>query len=52
MPGARALVQTMRAHGAHTALVTGGFTQFTMPVAERIGFDETFANRLEIAGGA
>ncbi len=47
-PGARALVQTMRAHGAHTALVTGGFTQFTTPVAARIGFDETFANRLEI----
>jgi phosphoserine phosphatase len=47
-PGARALVQTMRAHGAHTALVTGGFTQFTAPVAARVGFDETFANRLEI----
>ncbi len=51
-PGARALVQTMRAHGAHTALVTGGFTQFTAPVATRIGFHETFANRLEIVGRA
>jgi len=47
-PGARALVRTMRANGAHTALVTGGFTPFTAPVAARIGFDETFANRLEI----
>ncbi|WP_442753866.1 phosphoserine phosphatase SerB [Methylocystis sp. JAN1] len=51
-PGARALVQTMRAHGAHTALVTGGFTPFTEPVAARIGFHEAFANRLEIVGGA
>ena len=42
----------MRAHGAHTALVSGGFTQFTEPVAERIGFHETRANRLEIADGA
>lgn len=51
-PGARALVATMRAHGAHTALVSGGFTQFTQPVAARVGFHETFANRLEIVGGA
>jgi phosphoserine phosphatase len=51
-PGARALAQTMRAHGAHTALVTGGFTPFTEPVAARIGFHETFANRLEIVDGA
>jgi phosphoserine phosphatase len=51
-PGARALVSTMRAHGAHTALVSGGFTQFTQPVAARVGFHETFANRLDIAGRA
>lgn len=51
-PGARALVQTMRAHGAHTALVSGGFTQFTQPVAERIGFHQTFANRLVIKNRA
>ena len=51
-PGARQLVRTMRAHGAYTALVSGGFTQFTEPVAERIGFHETRANHLEIADGA
>ncbi len=51
-PGARALVGTMRAHGAHTVLVSGGFTQFTEPVAARAGFHETRANRLEIKGGA
>lgn len=50
-PGARMLVQTMRAQGAHTALVSGGFTQFTGPVAARLGFHEMRANRLEIADG-
>ncbi len=49
-PGARELVQTMRAHGAYTAMATGGFTQFTQPLAARIGFDQTFANRLEMDG--
>ena len=28
-PGARTLVATMRANGAHTCLVSGGFTLFT-----------------------
>ena len=28
-PGGRELVQTMRAHGAYTCLVSGGFTLFT-----------------------
>ncbi|MDE2328159.1 MAG: HAD-IB family phosphatase, partial [Rhodospirillales bacterium] len=32
MPGARELVATMRAHGAVTALVSGGFTWFTSRV--------------------
>lgn len=45
-PGARALVGTMRAHGAHTALVSGGFTFFTDRVAAAVGFDEHRANRL------
>ncbi|MBM3578238.1 MAG: phosphoserine phosphatase SerB [Alphaproteobacteria bacterium] len=51
-PGGRQLVRTMRANGAHTALVSGGFTQFTEPVAARLGFQETRANLLEIADGA
>ncbi len=51
-PGARALVDTMRAHGAYTALVSGGFAQFAEPVAARVGFHESRANRLEIKGGA
>ncbi|MGD9738728.1 MAG: phosphoserine phosphatase SerB [Bauldia sp.] len=48
MPGARVLVQTMRARGAYTALVSGGFTHFTGPVAAMVGFDETSANELII----
>ncbi|MCK9916056.1 phosphoserine phosphatase SerB [Microbacteriaceae bacterium K1510] len=49
-PGARALVMTMRANGAYTCLVSGGFTLFTSRVAAMIGFDETRANTLEMAG--
>ena len=50
-PGAATLVATMRAHGAHAALVSGGFTAFTAWVAARLGFDEHRANALEIADG-
>lgn len=52
MPGARVLVQTMKDHGAHTILVSGGFTRFADPVGERIGFDRVIANELLIEGGA
>ncbi len=46
MPGARELVATMRAHGATTALVSGGFTFFTGRVAALVGFDLHRANTL------
>lgn len=49
MPGAKALVRTMRARGATTILVSGGFTRFAEPVGAEIGFDRVIANRLEIA---
>lgn len=52
MPGARTLVQTMRARSAFTVLVSGGFTRFAEPVGEQIGFDRVIANRLKVAGGA
>lgn len=45
-PGGRALVQTMKAYGAYTALVSGGFTLFAEHFAKRIGFDESIANVL------
>ncbi len=44
--GARTLVQTMKAHGAHTVLVSGGFTFFTHAVAARAGFAKDRANVL------
>ncbi|MFP6741944.1 MAG: phosphoserine phosphatase SerB [Alphaproteobacteria bacterium] len=49
MPGARALIATMTAHGAHTALVSGGFTAFSAGVRTALGFDSHYANRLEVA---
>lgn len=49
--GAAELVGTMRANGAHTALVSGGFTFFTSRVAERVGFHEHHANTLLLEGG-
>ena len=52
MPGAVTLVRTMRGWGAHTVLVSGGFTHFTTPVAQMIGFDEAHSNVLGIAQGA
>ena len=52
MPGAKVLIATMRAAGAHTALVSGGFTAFVEPVAERIGFHEMRANLLLKENGA
>jgi len=50
-PGARHLVATMRAHGAMTALVSGGFTYFTGRVRQLAGFDFDRANQLEIVDG-
>jgi phosphoserine phosphatase len=44
--GGRELVATMRAAGAWTALVSGGFDAFTRPIAARLGFQENHANRL------
>lgn len=50
-PGSRTLLATMRAHGAFTCLVSGGFTLFTGPIGAQLGFDETRANRLDVAAG-
>ncbi|MGQ0673457.1 MAG: phosphoserine phosphatase SerB [Hyphomicrobium sp.] len=51
MPGAETLIRTMKANGAYTALVSGGFTVFTEKVARRLGFDEHQANGLDIENG-
>lgn len=50
MPGGPVLLATMKAHGAYTALVSGGFTAFTQSVATQLGFDENRANTLCVRG--
>jgi phosphoserine phosphatase len=50
-PGGRELVATMRAYGAYTCLISGGFTLFTERVAAQIGFQENRANRLLVTEG-
>jgi phosphoserine phosphatase len=50
-PGGRELVMTMRAHGAWTCLISGGFTLFTNAIAAKIGFEENRANRLLVEDG-
>jgi phosphoserine phosphatase len=51
MPGGTTLVATMKANGAYTALVSGGFKQFTAKIADILGFDTNEANDLIIANG-
>ena len=50
-PGARTLVQTMRARGGWIAIVSGGFTQFTGVIAARLGANEHRANTLIVENG-
>jgi phosphoserine phosphatase len=52
MPGGKTLLATMKANGAHCALVSGGFTAFTGAIADKLGFDEHHANTLLAEGGA
>jgi phosphoserine phosphatase len=46
MPGARTLVETMKADGAHCVLVSGGFTFFTSRIARAAGFHSDQGNTL------
>jgi phosphoserine phosphatase len=50
-PGGRTLLATMRANGAYSSLVSGGFTAFTAILAAKIGFDEQHANTLLVDAG-
>lgn len=52
VPGGQTLVRTMRANGAHAALVSGGFGLYARRVAEQTGFDEYRANEIETPDGA
>jgi phosphoserine phosphatase len=49
MPGARALLATLRAAGVRTALVSGGFTVFADRIGAELGFEHVVANRFDIA---
>jgi phosphoserine phosphatase len=51
MAGAATLVATMKKHGAHCALVSGGFTFFTAMVRRALGFDSDNANILKHEDG-
>lgn len=51
MSGAKELVHTMKKHGSKCILVSGGFTFFTSRIADVAGFDEQYANILEINHG-
>ena len=51
MPGGPTLLVRIRAPGVHTALVSGGFTAFTAPVAQALGFQTHRANTLLATNG-
>ncbi len=50
-PGARTLIRTLRRLGYRCGIVSGGFTQFTDPLAADLGLDYAAANTLEVSGG-
>ncbi len=51
MPGASIFVATLRAHGAHVALVTGGFGVFARHVGTLLRFDAVVSNEILAEGG-
>ncbi|MFT5220276.1 MAG: phosphoserine phosphatase [Planctomycetota bacterium] len=50
MPGAENLLEQAKAMGMHSILVSGGFAQIAMPIAQRLGFDEVYCNQLKLDG--
>ncbi|HII05772.1 MAG TPA: phosphoserine phosphatase SerB [Methanotrichaceae archaeon] len=50
-PGSEELIHHLKQVGYKTALISGGFTYFTDILKDRLGFDYTFANVLEIKDG-
>jgi phosphoserine phosphatase len=51
MEGAERLFRTLKARGAKTAILSGGFTFFGAVLKERLGADYVFANELDILDG-
>ncbi|MGS2587163.1 phosphoserine phosphatase SerB [Streptomyces hebeiensis] len=50
-PGARTLIRTLKRLGYQVGVVSGGFTQVTDALQERLGLDFASANTLEIVDG-
>ncbi|MBU3736186.1 MAG: phosphoserine phosphatase SerB [Methylobacterium sp.] len=50
-PGAQTLIDTLKARGIKTMLVSGGFTFFTDRLQQRLGLDHAHGNLLEIRDG-
>ncbi|HOT07147.1 MAG TPA: phosphoserine phosphatase SerB [Methanotrichaceae archaeon] len=50
-PGSEELIHHLKQVGYKIALISGGFTYFTDVLKDRLGFDYTFANQLEIRDG-
>ncbi|VVT14938.1 Phosphoserine phosphatase [Erythrobacter sp. EC-HK427] len=50
-PGAQVLVETLKAKGCRTVLVTGGFHHFADRVAGQLGFERVVGNRLDVTDG-
>lgn len=50
-PGATTLVRTLQQHGTRVALVSGGFAEVVVPLADGLGITDVLANRLEVSGG-
>jgi phosphoserine phosphatase len=49
--GASELISTVKAHGGHVGVVSGGFHELLDPLAESLGLDFWKANHLEIHDG-
>ncbi|MDE3725165.1 phosphoserine phosphatase SerB [Nocardiopsis sp. N85] len=50
-PGARTLIRTLKRLGYECGIVSGGFTQITDVLVERLGLDYSAANTLEVVDG-
>ena len=49
--GATELIATVKSHGGHVGVVSGGFHELLDPLAESLGLDFWKANRLEVVDG-
>ncbi len=50
-PGAQELIGVLQRMGYRTAVISGGFSYFTERIAERLGLDYAYGNRLEVENG-